>query len=245
MKKYLIAILIMILVGCSAKVDYLNIDDDTLRDTIVNNFKKEFNDKFTVDEFSCRVVEEKKYGNVKSCSYVLLSDKYPDYPISGTKLSTNLKVDELEKREYSQIQYTIKMNNIYQDKIEEILNTDILLFVDEKDNLANDGKCNSFWNTDCKIFTFFIAIQVNDYEEADKYIEKLKELNEQVKYQSNNFKTNDIWVYFVNDFSQIEYIKHLASGPGINKGKVYFGHTDLSNDGFDVLREIKSADLID
>lgn len=245
MNKIIMIIISMTLLGCSSKADYLNIDDDFLKNSILNNFEKEFNDKFIVDNFKCRIAEEKNYGNIKFCDYILISEKYPDYPISGTKPSTNLDVSNLEKREYDQTAYTVVLNKMYEAEIEKILETDIMILVDQKGEISEREKCESFWHMDCNVFTFYIALQVDNYEDTNKYMDKLKELNNLLEYRSDYETNNDLCFYFVEDLSQIEFTKHLASGTGINKTPVYFGHVDFSNDGFDVIREVKSADLID
>lgn len=136
-----------------------------------------------LNSFNCYIVEEKGYGNIKFCSYVLVSEKFPDYPFSGTKSSTNLDVSDLEIREYEQTLNTIKMNDILKNKIEKVLGTDIIFFVDQKGVIDNGNSCDNFWNINCNIFTFYISIQVNNYEETEMYMDHLIELNELVKYR--------------------------------------------------------------
>ncbi|MEF9920033.1 MAG: hypothetical protein RR945_01665 [Erysipelotrichaceae bacterium] len=245
MKKILTIFVVMALLGCASKVDYLNINDDFIRESIVNNFEAEFNDKFIVEDFKCRIAEEKNIGRIKFCDYILISEKFPGYPISGTKPSTDLNVTNLEKREYDQTSNTVQLNNIYKGEIEKILGTDIMIFVDPKSDTPSNSKCDSFWNKDCKVFTFYIALQVNNYEDTEKYMDSLNELDNLLKHHGDSIINNDLHVYFIEDFSQIEFLKHLVSGTGINKTPVYFGHVDFSNDGFDVIREVKSSDLID
>lgn len=38
-------------VGCSEEMDYLNVDDETLKELIIDNYEKQFKDEFTAEQF--------------------------------------------------------------------------------------------------------------------------------------------------------------------------------------------------